>query len=86
MEGSRLHAGQVGQRDLIDFPGLVVRCTAARWINERGDMVGTFGARSIFDFDHPATITWDTDCDGTPCDAVGAGVILADAAVMATPP
>jgi hypothetical protein len=49
-------------------------------------MVGTFGARSIFDFDHPATITWDTDCDGTPCDAVGAGVILADAAVMATPP
>ena len=44
------------------------------------------GSRSIFDFDHPATITWDTDCDGTPCDAVGEGVIRADLAVLATPP
>lgn len=43
------------------------------------------GSRDIFDFDHAATITWDTDCDGTPCDAVGAGVVRADAALSATP-
>jgi subtilisin family serine protease len=43
------------------------------------------GSRDIFDFDHAATITWDTDCDGTACDAVGAGVIQADAALSATP-
>lgn len=43
------------------------------------------GSRNIFDFDHAATITWDTDCGGTPCDAVGAGVIQADAALSATP-
>jgi subtilisin family serine protease len=43
------------------------------------------GSRDIFDFDHAATITWDTDCGGTACDAVGAGVIQADAALSATP-
>jgi subtilisin family serine protease len=43
------------------------------------------GARSIFDFDHPATISWDTDCDGTPCDAVGMGLIRADTAIAAVP-
>ena len=43
------------------------------------------GSRDIFDFDHAATITWDTDCDGAPCDAVGAGVLQADAALGATP-
>jgi subtilisin family serine protease len=43
------------------------------------------GSRSIFDFDHPATITWDTLCGSVSCDAVGAGVIQADAAVASTP-
>lgn len=43
------------------------------------------GSRDIFDFDHAATITWDTDCGGTACDAVGSGVIQADAALSATP-
>jgi subtilisin family serine protease len=43
------------------------------------------GSRSIFDFDHPGVITWDTDCGGTPCNAVGAGVLRADAALSATP-
>jgi len=43
------------------------------------------GSRSIFDFDHPGVITWDTDCDGTPCNAVGAGVLRADEALSATP-
>ena len=43
------------------------------------------GSRAIFDNDHPATITWDTDCGGTACDAVGSGVIQADAALSATP-
>jgi subtilisin family serine protease len=39
----------------------------------------------IFDFDHFANIPWDTDCAGTPCDAVGAGLIQLDAAIAATP-
>jgi len=43
------------------------------------------GSRNIFDLTEPATITWDTDCDGAPCNAVGAGVIQADLAVLATP-
>ncbi len=43
------------------------------------------GSQPIFDFDHAATITWDTSCDATPCDAVGAGLIQADAAIGAVP-
>jgi subtilisin family serine protease len=44
------------------------------------------GSRAIFDFDRPAVISWDTDCgDLGPCDAVGSGLILADAALAATP-
>jgi subtilisin family serine protease len=30
-------------------------------------------------------VPWDTDCDGVACDAVGAGLLQADAAVAATP-
>jgi subtilisin family serine protease len=43
------------------------------------------GSRDIYDFDHAATITWDTNCDGTPCDAVGYGVLQADDALNQTP-
>ena len=46
------------------------------------------GSRTIFDFVTPnVTITWDAECGGTPtpCDAVGAGLIQADAAVAAVP-
>jgi subtilisin family serine protease len=43
------------------------------------------GSRLVFDFDHFATITWDTNCDGVPCDAVGSGLIQADLAIAATP-
>jgi subtilisin family serine protease len=43
------------------------------------------GSRAIFDFDHPATISWDADCAGVACDAVGAGLVQADAAVAAVP-
>jgi subtilisin family serine protease len=31
------------------------------------------------------TVSWDTDCNGTPCDPVGAGLVQADAALAATP-
>lgn len=41
------------------------------------------GTRNIFDGAATATITWDTDCGGTPCDPVGAGVIQVDAAIAA---
>lgn len=43
------------------------------------------GSQHIFDFDHFADIAWDTDCAGTPCDAVGAGLIQADRALAAVP-
>lgn len=43
------------------------------------------GSRLIFDFDHAATISWDTTCGANPCDAVGAGLVQADAAIAATP-
>lgn len=43
------------------------------------------GSPTVFDFDHFATISWDTDCGGNPCDAVGAGLIQSNAAVGATP-
>jgi hypothetical protein len=29
--------------------------------------------------------SWDDDCNGTPCDPVGAGLVQADAALTATP-
>ena len=43
------------------------------------------GSRDIWDNTAPATITWDTDCNGTLCDPVGAGVLQADAALLAVP-
>jgi subtilisin family serine protease len=45
------------------------------------------GSRTIFDFDTPnVTISWDTDCGGAVCNAVGAGLIQADKALAATTP
>jgi subtilisin family serine protease len=43
------------------------------------------GSRNFFDFDHFAVITWDTDCGGTTCNAVGEGLLQVDAALAATP-
>jgi subtilisin family serine protease len=43
------------------------------------------GSQTILDNTVVATITWDTDCDGTPCDAVGSGLMLADEALNAVP-
>ena len=40
-------------------------------------------SRHVYDFDHFADIVWDTDCDGSLCDPVGAGLMLADAAIGA---
>lgn len=49
-------------------------------------MIPASGSRTIFDFDKPnVTISWDTDCGGKACDAVGAGLIQADKALVATP-
>jgi subtilisin family serine protease len=39
----------------------------------------------VFDFDHFANIPWDTDCNGFPCDPVGAGLIQVDAAIGSLP-
>jgi hypothetical protein len=43
------------------------------------------GTENIFDFDHFANVSWGTDCNGTPCDAVGSGLIQVDDALAATP-
>ena len=44
------------------------------------------GTRIIFDFTVPnVSISWDTDCGGATCNAVGSGLIRADAALAATP-
>src|SRR5262245_50431825 len=50
------------------------------------------GTRNIFDIltTPPAVgsfvnISWDTDCDGAPCDAVGSRLLQVDAAIAATP-
>jgi subtilisin family serine protease len=47
--------------------------------------IPTSGSATILDNTVVATMSWDTDCDGTPCDAVGAGLIQVDAAVAAVP-
>jgi subtilisin family serine protease len=39
------------------------------------------GSRAIWDNTAAATITWDTDCNGTLCDPVGSGVIQLDEAL-----
>ena len=43
------------------------------------------GSRDIWDNTVAATVTWDTDCNGTPCDPVGSGLIQADQALGAVP-
>jgi subtilisin family serine protease len=47
--------------------------------------ISPVGSQFILDNTFYTTISWDTDCNGTPCDAVGAGLIQADAAIAATP-
>lgn len=44
------------------------------------------GSKFILDNTATATITWDTDCAGTSCDPVGAGLIQLDAAMNAPIP
>jgi subtilisin family serine protease len=43
------------------------------------------GSQTILDNTVVATIGWDTDCTGTPCDAVGAGLLQVDSAIAAVP-
>jgi subtilisin family serine protease len=43
------------------------------------------GSRDILNNTVYETITWDADCSGTPCDAVGAGLLQADAALALVP-
>ena len=42
-------------------------------------------SRTILDNTVVATIGWDTDCDGTPCDPVGAGLLQVEAAINSLP-
>lgn len=42
-------------------------------------------SRTILDNTVVATIGWDTDCDGTPCDPVGAGLLQVEAAISSLP-
>lgn len=48
------------------------------------------GSQDVWDPFHASgpgfyPVAWDTDCDGATCDAVGAGLVQADAAVNAVP-
>lgn len=47
--------------------------------------IPNMGSQDIWDNTAPATITWDTDCNGTPCDPVGAGLIQVDLAIADVP-
>jgi subtilisin family serine protease len=47
--------------------------------------IPAIGSKNIWDNTVPATMSWDTDCNGTPCDAVGSGLIQLDDALAATP-
>ena len=42
------------------------------------------GSMPFYDFDHASTISWDTNCGGTRCDAVGSGLLQVDKAIAAT--
>jgi hypothetical protein len=39
---SRFCEGQVGNVQIIDIPAAGAQCTAPRWVNERGGVVGVY--------------------------------------------
>ena len=43
------------------------------------------GTRHVYDNTLWTDMSWDTDCDGNLCDAVGAGLMQADQALANTP-
>ena len=43
------------------------------------------GSQLILDNTVVATMSWDRDCAGTPCDAVGSGLLQVDAAINSIP-
>jgi len=47
--------------------------------------IPSVGTQHIYDGSVFTDISWDTDCDGTVCDPVGAGLIQADAALAIVP-
>jgi len=47
--------------------------------------ISSKGKKTILDNTVVVDITWDTNCAGTPCDAVGSGLLQVDAAIAATP-
>jgi len=78
------HVASVAALMLQKNPGL--RQTDVETILKASTLpISSSGSRIIFDGGAPAAITWDGDCDGTPCDAVGAGLVQADGAIFATP-
>lgn len=79
------HVASVAARMLQKNPGLN-QAQVESILRSSALPVLASGTRTIFDFSVPnVQIPWDTDCGGTPCDAVGAGLIRADAAVSVTP-
>ncbi len=71
----------LGQSEIED----ILKSTALplKAVGSRSDILIPFplfpGAPGVF------TFSWDTDCFGLPCDAVGAGLVQADDALAATP-
>lgn len=78
------HVASVAALMLEKNPLLTAR-TIERILKDSALTLPASGSRAIFDFDHPATISWDTSCAGAPCDAVGAGLVRADVALGMTP-
>jgi subtilisin family serine protease len=71
----------LGQPEVEDI--LVSTALPLKAVDSRSDILIPFpvtpGAPGL------VTFSWDTDCFGLPCDAVGAGLLQADAALAATP-
>jgi subtilisin family serine protease len=78
------HVASVAALMLEKNPGLTQAQIEQILKNTALDLPDT-GSQTILDNTVVATISWDTDCDGTPCDAVGSGLMLADAALNAVP-
>ena len=65
-------------------PGLT-QAAVENYLKSTALPIPASGSQTILDNTSVATISWDTDCDGTPCDAVGAGLLQIDAAISAVP-
>ncbi len=70
---------------MLQKNGSLVQAGVESILKSTALLIPATGSRSIFDFNHAATISWDTTCGAALCDPVGAGLVRADAAIAAVP-